>query len=102
MPFHRLPVGLYSRILKLAANMWVEYYGPSEAECTCTGMCTNEECLYVPAELYPSRVSEVLGQLDVPDLICAICGHVTAPTLSRTDCGMVEWRDVCEVCDRVC
>ena len=51
MPFHRLPVDLYSRILKLAANMWVEYYGPSEAECTCTDTCTNGECLYVPAEL---------------------------------------------------
>ena len=55
MPFHRLPFELYSTILKLAVNLWVEDYGPSEAECTCADTCTNGECLYVPAELYPGR-----------------------------------------------
>ena len=91
MPFHRLPVDLYSHILKLAANLWVEDYGPSDGE-----------CLYghVPADMHPCRVSEVLGQLVLPDLGCAICGSVCLHRLSRTDCGMVEWRSVCEVCDR--
>ena len=101
MPFHRLPVDLYSRILKLAANLWVEDYGPSGAECTCTDTCTNGECLYVPAE-HLCRVSEVLGQLRMPDLGCAICGSVCFNRLSRTECGMVEWRSVCEVCDLGC
>ena len=101
MPFHRLPFELYSTILK-AVNLWVEDYGPSEAECTCTDTCTNGECLYVPAELYPCRVSEVLAQLDLPDLSCAICGRVCLNRLSRTACGMVEWRNECEVCDLGC
>ena len=33
---------------------------------------------------------------------CAICGSVCFNRLSRTKCGMVEWRSVCEVCDLGC
>jgi hypothetical protein len=101
MPFHRLPFELYSTILKLAVNLWVEDYGPSEAECTCADTCTNGECLYVPAG-HPCRVSEVLGQLRMPDLACAFCDRICRKRLSRTECGMVEWRAVCEACDLGC
>ena len=37
MPFHRLPDDLYSRILKLAANMWLYQYDfrtPWKIACT--------------------------------------------------------------------
>ena len=93
MPFHRLPDDLYTHILKLAANMWVEDYGPSDGE-----------CLYgyeaLEGVTHPCRVSEALGLVHPPDLVCEFCRRVCIGRLSRTDCGMVEWRSVCEVCDR--
>ena len=93
MPFHRLPDELYSRILKEALHMWVEYYGPSDQEC----LYGISHCL--PSSFHPRRVSEVLGLLVMPPLGCAFCEGICRKFLHRTECGMVEWRAVCDACD---